>query len=94
VKERLPADSDRFNVAIDWDLCIGSGLCREASDGAFDLATTPEGPRAMLTDAPCALPCLMAAASACPTLAIRVVDDAGHELFPGDRAPGRLDSVT
>jgi ferredoxin len=62
-----------MRLAIDWDLCIGSGLCREASDGAFGLA--PFGGaerRAILVDPTKGDEALLAAAYACPTLAIRV----------------------
>lgn len=78
-----------MQVTIDWDLCIGSGMCRDATDGAFDLTATPAGPRAQRTGVACSDSCLLDAATACPTLAIRLVEDTGREVFPGDRGVGR-----
>ena len=37
-----------MRVMIDWDLCIGAGLCLAESPAAFELVETAEGPRAIL----------------------------------------------
>jgi len=61
-----------MRVAIDWDLCIGSGLCEATAGGAFALVAVEDGWRAVLADATADDAALLAAARACPTMAIRL----------------------
>ncbi len=70
-----------MRLAIDWQLCIGSGLCVTESPEAFELVETEVGPRAVLA-ASAAEPRLMDAARRCPTLAIRIWDAEGQPLYP------------
>jgi ferredoxin len=92
IPETRPAQ--RGAATVDWSLCIGSGLCREASGGAFELVATPDGPRARMAAPDIALARLVAGAVACPTLAIRVVDADGREAFPADRGGSSADATT
>lgn len=66
---------------IDWDLCIGAGLCLAESPAAFELVETAEGPRAILR-APDDDGRLEAAARRCPTMAIRLWDASGQQRYP------------
>lgn len=75
-----------MRIEIDWDLCVGSGLCAAAAEGAFTLVPAAEGPRIVLTDATVDDAALIAAARACPTLAIRL-SDAGHRIYPPEANP-------
>jgi ferredoxin len=79
-----------LRVAIDWDLCIGSGLCVAASDGAFAVVDVDTNagcePRAILRDGTVALGPLLAAARACPMQAIRLAADAEQVYPPPDGA--------
>lgn len=70
-----------MRIEIDWDLCVGSGLCAAAAGGALSLQPTADGPRILLTDATVDDMALIAAARACPTLAIRL-SDGGHRIYP------------
>ncbi len=76
-----------MRVAIDWGVCLGSGLCVAASRGAFTLVQTDDGPRALLADPTVDDAVLMAAARACPTLAITLAD-AGGERYPASAVAG------
>lgn len=84
-----------MRLFIDLELCIGAGLCVAASPERFALVETEWGPRAELqsaalgermdeaADAP-----LLAAARACPTLAIRLADDEGRRIYPPESLRG------
>ncbi|MEU7634146.1 ferredoxin [Nocardia sp. NPDC049220] len=69
-----------WDIAVDRDLCLGSGICVAASNGAFMLV----GDRSQ----PAASPCrageeILLAAMSCPAEAITIVDvDTGRLLFP------------
>ncbi len=73
-----------MQVAIDWDLCIGSGRCVAASEGALALVGTADGPRSVLNSAVLDDAALVATARACPTLAIRLMDR-GRTIYPPDQ---------
>jgi ferredoxin len=74
-----------MRLAIDWDLCVGSGLCRAAVPGAIRLVPYRDELRAIwVGDAADAA--LVAAARACPTLAIRLSEHGGQAIYPP--APG------
>lgn len=70
-----------MRLLIDWDLCIGAGLCLAESPEAFELVETAAGPRAIL-HAAAGDPRLEAAARRCPTMAIRLWDETGRQLYP------------
>lgn len=76
-----------MRVAVDWNLCLGSGLCVAAGGRAFALVETADGPRAVLADPTVDDAALLAAARACPTLAI-VLSDAAGERYPGGDVAG------
>jgi len=76
-----------MRLSVDWDLCIGSGSCAAAAVGAFELVPTARGPRIIFIDAAVDEGALIAAARACPTLAIRLTD-AQRTVYPPP-APGR-----
>lgn len=78
-----------MRIEIDWDICVGSGLCAALAGGAFTLVPAADGPRIVLTDATVDDAALFAAARACPTLAIRL-SDAGHSIYPPERNPQLL----
>ena len=70
-----------MDVTVDWDLCIGSGLCVAAAGDAFNLVET-EGTGRGGAAGPLHDPeRLLAAARACPTLAIRL-SRGGTPVFP------------
>ena len=75
-----------MRVTIDWSLCIGSGLCLVAAPGVLALVPYAGAWRAGLaagaTDG-----ALMAAARACPTMAIRLTDDVGQPIYPPSGPP-------
>ena len=71
-----------MRVTIDHRMCIGAGLCLAEAPEAFTLEDTPEGPRAVLRINDADAKRLMAAAVACPTLAIALEDEAGQVVFP------------
>jgi ferredoxin len=78
-------------VEIDWDLCIGSGLCVAASAETFELVPHEGSERARLKDPGAPDEVLLACAGACPMLAIRLRDDRGRWRFPpllGERPAG------
>jgi ferredoxin len=75
-----------MRIAIDWDLCIGSGLCVLEGDGAFALAPYKAGERAIVVDGAVADEALWRAARACPMLAIRLSDASGRRIFPPEPA--------
>jgi ferredoxin len=77
-----------MRITIDWNLCIGSGLCAAAAPAGMRLVPVGNERRAILCG--CADEAdLLAAARACPTLAIRLYDAAGQELYPpAPRRPG------
>lgn len=70
-----------MRIAIDWSLCVGSGLCVEAAGPAFRLVAHGEGYRAILVDPGADDAAILAAARACPTLAIRLSDAEGP-IYP------------
>jgi ferredoxin len=70
-----------MQLAIDWDLCVGSGLCLAAAPGAFALTGPPTARRAILVG-PAPDEALLAAARACPTLALRLRQADGTRLYP------------
>jgi ferredoxin len=84
-----------MRLLIDLELCIGAGLCVAASPERFALVETEWGPRAEL-QTPVASEgldadseaSLLAAARACPTLAIRISDDEGHRVYPPEGLRG------
>ena len=71
-----------MRVAIDWHLCIGSGLCVAASPDVFAVVERLEGERAILLNPDAPVDALRSAATACPMLAIRLFDDSGAQSFP------------
>jgi len=73
-------------VSIDWHACVGSGACLAAAPGAFALVPHGAGLRAVLTAPGEDDDALLAAAHACPTLAITVAGDDGTVRYPLDRA--------
>lgn len=75
-----------MRVSIDWRVCVGAGCCAAAAPGAFGLAESAEGPRAILLR-PAGDEALRAAAAACPTLAICLEDEAGGR-YPQDLLAG------
>lgn len=74
-----------MRVTIDHRMCIGAGLCIAEAPTAFALEDTPDGPRAVLQTDDADTDRLMAAAKACPTLAIALEDEAGTQVFPPTR---------
>lgn len=70
-----------MRVAIDWNLCIGSGLCVKVAGNGLQLAPYHGEPRAILSGNP-PDDLLLSAARACPTMAIRLVDEVGQLLYP------------
>lgn len=70
-----------MRVELDWNLCLGSGLCLTAAQRAFTLVPTAAGPRAVLCDPTAPEAEILAAARACPTLAIRLSDETGP-IYP------------
>jgi ferredoxin len=70
-----------MRVMIDWDLCVGSGLCAVESGGALRLVPCGGERRAVLAGCPDD-GTLEAAARACPMLAIRLWDAAGRTIYP------------
>ena len=70
-----------MRVAIDWGLCVGSGLCVRVDPDGLALTPTSGGQRAIVAGCP-SDEALLAAARACPTLAIRLTDDEGRPLYP------------
>jgi len=71
-----------MRLAINWDLCIGSGLCAASAPQVFRLVPYQGEVRAVLASAALDDALLLAAARACPTLAIRLTDDAGRPVYP------------
>lgn len=69
-------------VSIDWQACTGSGACVAAAPSAFALVPCGEGLRAILVAPPEDDDRLLAAAHACPTLAISLADDDGTARYP------------
>ncbi|MEU7633967.1 ferredoxin [Nocardia sp. NPDC049220] len=69
-----------WEIAVDRDACLGSGLCIAASGGAFVL----DGDRSRPVASPCrAGEEIHLAALGCPTEAITIVEVAtGRSLFP------------
>jgi ferredoxin len=78
-----------MRVVIDWDLCVGSGLCVAEAPGSFALVPCGQDLRAVLV-APLDEAGLQAAARACPTLAIRLVDASGRPVYPPPPRPPAL----
>ncbi len=70
-----------MRVVIDWDLCVGSGSCLVAAPGVLRLVPFRGERRAVLTAAGDDA-ALLAAARACPTLALRLSDDQGRVVYP------------
>ncbi len=70
-----------MRVAIEWNLCVGSGLCLAAAQSGLRLAPYRGEQRALLTACP-ADDALQAAARACPMMAIRLADEAGQPVYP------------
>lgn len=68
-------------VEIDRDLCIGAATCLGIAPDAFEL---DEENKAVLKDAWKTVDAetIMMAAKSCPTLAIKVFDEDGKQLFP------------
>lgn len=75
-----------MQVSIDWELCVGAGRCVACSPEAFELVRVDGATRAILAAPAQADDALLAAAQACPTLAIRVTDAEGTTLYPVARA--------
>lgn len=69
-------------VSIDWHACVGSGACLAAAPGAFALVPYGAELRAILIAPADRDDRLLAAARACPTLAITVTDDDGTVRYP------------
>lgn len=64
----------QFEVSLDGDLCIGSGLCLGIAPQYFEVGP---GQRTVLRAAPTpADPALLDAAACCPVEAIKVVEAA------------------
>lgn len=70
-----------MQIAINWDLCIGSGLCVANIPQAFALVRYGEEVRAVLVAPPLDDGALVVAAQACPTLAIRLTEN-GRAVYP------------
>lgn len=75
-----------MRITIDWNLCVGSGLCAAAAPDGLGLVPCGGGRRAILSGSVSEAE-LLAAARACPTLAIRLFDGAGREVYPPPSAP-------
>lgn len=80
------------DVAVDPELCIGSGDCVRIAPAAFDLDDDAAVSRPTPASATTELDLLREAARSCPTQAIRVVRDGLvlHESA-GRRQPGAAD---
>jgi ferredoxin len=70
-----------MQVAIDWELCIGSGQCVAAAPRAFALVRHGDEHRAVLVAPPVDDDALLAVAVACPTMAIRLSRE-GDAVYP------------
>lgn len=70
-----------MRITIDWELCIGSGQCVATAPSAFRLVPYGRGFRAVLAG-PGVDEALLAAADACPTLAIQLSGEHGEPVFP------------
>ncbi|WP_040792447.1 ferredoxin [Nocardia paucivorans] len=70
-----------WEITVDRDVCLGSGLCVAAASTAFVLAGDHSHPVA----SPCgADEAILLAATNCPAEAITIVDAAtGQPIFPG-----------
>lgn len=71
-----------MRVCIDWTVCAGAGLCAVAAPGVFRVIDAGNGRRRAVVVGPAAEDALRAAAYACPTLAIRLIDADGHDVYP------------
>lgn len=71
-----------LRVRIDWDLCAGAGLCAAAAPRVFAVVEAAPGRRRAVLVAPADDATLIAAAYACPTLAIRIDGDDGRTIYP------------
>lgn len=71
-----------MRVSIDWAVCAGAGLCAEAAPGVFRVIDAGDGRMRAIVLRPAADDELQAAAYACPTLAIRLLDDGGRDVYP------------
>jgi len=69
-------------VSIDWHACAGSGACVATAPTAFALVPFGDGLRAVLVAPAADDDLLLAAAHACPTLAISVRGDDGTTVYP------------
>lgn len=69
-------------VSIDWHVCAGSGACVAAAPTAFALVRCGDELRAILVAPAQDDDQLLAAAHACPTLAISVRGDDGTVRYP------------
>ncbi|MEO8084868.1 MAG: ferredoxin [Ardenticatenales bacterium] len=71
-----------MRVSIDWDMCAGAGLCARAAPRVFEVIDLGDGRRRAVLTAPGSDAQLTAAAFACPTLAITILDATGRPLYP------------
>ncbi|GGM53411.1 hypothetical protein GCM10012275_25530 [Longimycelium tulufanense] len=73
-------DRRRWQVEVDRDACIGSGMCVGTAPDAFDLVEGRSQPLAERIEPD---EQVLAAAESCPVEAIRVTDvDTGRQLAP------------
>lgn len=71
-----------MRVSIDWAVCCGAGMCADAAPRAFRVIDAGDGRRRAVVSGPAADDVLCEAAYACPTLAIRLIDDDGRAVYP------------
>ena len=70
-----------MRVVIDWNLCVGAGLCLAPAAGGLRLVPYPGQLRAVLVGS-ADDGALLAAARACPTMAIRLAGQDGRPIYP------------
>ncbi|GAA0457100.1 ferredoxin [Streptomyces olivaceiscleroticus] len=72
---------DRWQVAVDRGVCIGSGLCASTAPEGFRLDSARQSHP--VTDEMAAQEAVLAAAEGCPVEAIVITEvDSGEALFP------------
>ena len=81
MKEKRPDKIRIRRIEKDRDLCIGSAACLGIAPDAFELDGEN---KAVLKDAwkHVAAETLLEAAKSCPTLAIKVFDEEGKQIYP------------
>ena len=73
--------SDRWNVTVDWRVCVRTGLCAASAPAQFEL--DQGGQSHAKAEPQAASPELLEVAETCPVEAIGIADaDTGDPVFP------------